>query len=346
MVRIVDIEQIAGLLQTIPVVDVRSPGEFQKGHIPGAHNLPVFDDEERAIVGTMYKKSGREAAVLSGLEFIGPKMAGMAKKGRALAKEKELLMYCWRGGMRSAAMAWLFDMAGLNVTLIKEGYKAYRKYIRQDFEENARIAIIGGMTGSGKTLLLNALKDEGKQVIDLEFLASHKGSVFGSLGQPKQPTNEQFENDLHNEWMRLDHSELIWIEDESQSIGYNRVPDALFSTMMKSPLLILEVNKEERIRRLEQEYAGYDAQHLKDAVIHISKRLGGNTARMILDAIDRRDFRVAVGSILTYYDKTYRFSIESRKEQPKFYISFDSKEPAECAKRIVDFYHKSVKPFI
>jgi tRNA 2-selenouridine synthase len=175
-----------------PVVDVRSQKEYKQGHIPGALNLPLFNDDERAIIGTLYKNSGKETSVLKGLELVGPKLTGFIKQLRSLVSGKEILVHCWRGGMRSESMAWLFEVAGYHVSLLDGGYKAYRKFIREAVEGPFNFIILGGNTGSGKTEILKALSDAAEQVLDLEAIARHKGSVYGGLGFTDQPTEEKF----------------------------------------------------------------------------------------------------------------------------------------------------------
>ncbi|HLG04366.1 MAG TPA: tRNA 2-selenouridine(34) synthase MnmH, partial [Bacteroidia bacterium] len=196
----------------LPVIDVRSPGEFAHGHIPGAINLPLFSDEERAKVGTVYKKDGREQAILLGFELVGPKMADFSRKGMELAVAKRILVHCWRGGMRSGVVAWVFETVGLEVFTLQKGYKAYRNFVLKEFEKPLNLRIVGGETGTGKTEILHALRKKGEQVIDLEAIAAHRGSAFGALGQPAQPTSEQFENDLHHAISELDPAKIIWIE--------------------------------------------------------------------------------------------------------------------------------------
>jgi tRNA 2-selenouridine synthase len=342
MIRYADINQITGLLGTVPVVDVRSPAEFSRGHLKGAYNIPLLSDDERDMIGLTYNKSGRDSAVFTGLEIVGPRIPELVREAYGKAIEKQLIIYCWRGGMRSEAMAWLLDVAGLNITVIKGGYKAYRRFIRQDFLRIAQLVIIGGMTGSGKTLIINALKATGEQIIDLEYIAKHKGSAFGSLGLPGQPTNEQFENDLQWEWMNLDLSRTIWIEDESQSIGFNRIPDVFFAQMLRSPLLILETEKSHRIDRLEKEYANMNQLQLKNAVLRINKRLGGVNTKIVLEAIEQGDFRKAIEIVLSYYDKTYTYSIESRINQPKLHLHLETNNPSENAEQIKMFYRRSL----
>ena len=178
------------------LIDTRSEKEYEKAHIPGAVNIPILNNEHRHIVGTIYKEEGRQAAVMKGFELVGPLFKEKMEMALQLAEGREVFVYCWRGGMRSNILAWLLKMAGLRVTLLQGGYKAFRNYLLPILDVEYKIIILGGQTGSGKTEMLSLLKSAGEQVIDLEHLASHKGSAFGLLGMPEQPSQEQFENML------------------------------------------------------------------------------------------------------------------------------------------------------
>ncbi|MCX6252552.1 MAG: tRNA 2-selenouridine(34) synthase MnmH [Bacteroidetes bacterium] len=295
-----------------PIADVRSPMEFSYGHIPGAVNLPLFTDEERAIVGTIYKNSGRDAAVLKGLELAGPKMAEFVKDAYRIAPHREILVHCWRGGMRSEQMAWLFEQAGFKAYMLEGGYKAYRKFIRNEFSGKSGIIVLGGLTGSGKTEILQELKRAGEQIIDLEFIAHHKGSAFGALGQTRQPTNEQFENNLYTEWRKLDFSKRTWIEDESRMIGNVTIPDPLFEIMSKAPLVIIGVDLQCRINRLIMEYAHFPKEELAGSISKIAEKLGGARTVKALDDLAADQYDTIVTNVLLYYDKAYLHAVSGR----------------------------------
>ncbi|MFN7899561.1 MAG: tRNA 2-selenouridine(34) synthase MnmH, partial [Synechococcaceae cyanobacterium] len=182
-----------------PLLDVRSPAEFAQGHIPGAINLPVFDDAERAEIGTLYKQQGREAAVLRGLALVGPRLESLAAclaERAAASPGQPLRLQCWRGGMRSDSVAWLAGRLGLATLVLQGGYKAYRQWVLAQFERAWPLRLLGGRTGTGKTALLLALRQRGVAVLDLEGLAHHRGSSFGGLGLPPQPSSEHYENRL------------------------------------------------------------------------------------------------------------------------------------------------------
>jgi tRNA 2-selenouridine synthase len=319
MAELISAEKFLARAATIPVIDVRSPSEYDRGHIPGAFNIPLFDDRERKIVGTKYKQVNREAATLAALEFTGKKMADMAREGMKKAgRKRELLVHCWRGGMRSKSMAWLFETLDVTCYLLEGGYKAYRRYVRETLRIPLNLRVIGGKTGSGKTELLHHLKKEGEQIIDLEGLANHKGSAFGSLGEPGQPTTEQFENDLHGQVLQLDPEKATWIEDESRNVGRCVIPVEIFQQMLNNEIFFLDIPRETRARYLVKHYASYDPQALKACILKIRKRLGGDRTREALESVDRGDFFHAVMITLHYYDKSYTYSLE--KNHPKYRV--------------------------
>lgn len=338
-----DIEDFLLKSEEIPVVDVRSPAEFQKGHIPGAINLPLFSDIERAEVGTLYVQSGREDALLRGLDIILPKTGKLLGSLRKQTPKKNLQMYCWRGGMRSLNMAWMVEANGYQVSLLQGGYKAYRRYIRSMLDEPAKVVVLGGFTGSGKTEILNALSSAGEQVIDLEKLASHKGSAFGGIGLPGQPTNEQFENDLFELWKKLDKQRFIWIEDESRMIGRVTLPDPLLRKIQEAPLMILEVPKKIRVQRLVREYAGISDRLLCEAVMKIEARRGKSRTKEALTLIRQKDYSSVADQVLSYYDETYSFSIQRRQNQPRYPYPVSRFDAQEIAAGLTKFAYKQLK---
>ncbi len=204
----------AFLAESGTVVDVRSPAEFSQGHIPGALNLPLFPDSERAEVGTLYRHAGRLAAVRRGLALVGPRLETLAE-GLLAAHGRNpgqtLRLHCWRGGLRSASMAWLATTLGLPVVVLAGGYKAYRQWVLSLMERPWPIRLLGGRTGAGKTELLLALGAKGVAVVDLEGLAHHRGSSFGGLGLPPQPSVEHFENRLALALQRHRGAPEIWL---------------------------------------------------------------------------------------------------------------------------------------
>jgi len=330
-------EEFVHKLRSTPAIDVRSPGEFQTGHIPGAINIPIFNNEERAIVGTIYKKESREPAVFKGLEIVGAKLRGFAEQARSIAKNNELLIYCWRGGMRSASMAWLFETIGIKCYTLEGGYKAFRRFGKYQLTKGNKLIILGGYTGSGKTAILQELVKQGEQVLDLESIANHKGSAFGALGQNKQPPNEQFENLLIWKWISFDLSKPIWLEDESKSIGANWIPQELYDRMRKATVINILLDNQSRIERLMKEYAVYDTKHLENCILKIEKRLGGQNTKEALESLKNDDLATVAKIALSYYDKTYRYGLEKREKHTVFPIKLESDNPKENATKIINF---------
>jgi tRNA 2-selenouridine synthase len=314
-VRIINVNEFLEHAERFPVADVRSPCEFLSGHIPGAVNIPLFSDSERESVGTKYKKEGRIPAIREGVKLISPSLITKLDRAIRLAQDGKLLVHCWRGGMRSEAMSWLFSLGGLEIEVLEGGYKQYRHHILESLSKKRKMIVLGGMTGSSKTHILRNLKESGNLIIDLEGLANHKGSAFGSLGQPPQPTTEHYANLLFNELKTIDPETPFWLEDESRNIGTVFLPDPFYSNMQDTPVILLLMDIKTRLPRLMEEYSEFPPEQLKDSVLRISKRLGGDNTRDALKAIDEGDFAKAIEITLLYYDKAYMFGLKKKKER-------------------------------
>ncbi len=322
----------------LPIIDVRSPAEYAHAHLPGALNVPLFDNEERSIVGTIYKKQSKVKAVQKGLEFVGPKLKDFTKQILKLESE-ELLVHCWRGGMRSGSMAWLLEMIGLKVYVLIGGYKAYRNHVLSFFSQDFNLLLLGGCTGSGKTDLLPLLKKSGEQVVDLEQLANHKGSAFGAIGQIEQPSSEHFEHLLFDELCELSIDNTIWIEDESRNIGRVFIPQIFFQTMRESPLLKLNTSYEVRLERIMRDYACFDVSDLANSIRKIEKRLGYDKCKIALRACENGEILAAARICLDYYDKLYNDSLSRRFEENKdnyFQLELDNIEFSEILPSIIE----------
>ncbi|MDX5418722.1 MAG: tRNA 2-selenouridine(34) synthase MnmH [Hymenobacteraceae bacterium] len=335
MINSITIEEFLQKAEQLPILDARAPKEYAVGHIPHALSFPIFSDEERARIGTSYKQQGHDPAVLIGLDLFGPKMSHFVREAEKLAPNKELLVHCWRGGMRSGAMAWLLDFAGFKVYLLQGGYKAYRHFMQEQFGKPRQLLIISGFTGSGKTDLLPYLQQQGQQVVDLEGIASHKGSSFGSIGMEPQPSTEHFENQLGMELLKLDRQKPLWLEDESISIGRVQMPKPLFDRMQASPTIVLEVPKQLRIQKLAEEYCRTEPGILEAAILRIKKRLGGLATKEALEAIAAGDMEKMVDIALTYYDKAYTY--ELAKKQQVLPLSLEGINPEDNALRVIEF---------
>ena len=321
-----------------PVLDVRSPGEFIHAHIPGAFSLPLFSDEERKIVGTAYKQQGKQRAIKLGLDFFGVKMKGMVEEVENLTAKNiknvsdgngakppsgppvpertgglgAVVIHCWRGGMRSAGVAWLLDLYGYEVYTLVGGYKAYRNWVLQQFEKEYDCKILGGYTGSGKTDLLKQLQKNNQPVLDLEGIASHKGSAFGALGQPTQPTQEMFENILAIALNKFHHTNF-YVEDESQRIGVLNIPNVFWKKMRTKPVYFIDIPFEQRLDYITEEYGGHEKEKLVNAIIRIQKRLGPLETKTAISFLIENNYKECFKILLHYYDKYYLKGLNNRE---------------------------------
>lgn len=327
-----DIEDFLERAEHYPVLDVRSPGEFAHAHIPGAYNLPLFTNEERKVVGTAYKQQSREHAIKIGLDYFGPKMRKMIEEVEELIQKqgkqnspgnRQVLVHCWRGGMRSAGVAWLLDLYGFKVSTLIGGYKKYRQRAVATFTMTFQFSILGGYTGSGKTFVLEAMKEEGANVINLEQIASHKGSAFGNIGMPEQPSQEMFENLLSNALRKAGSTKQtpIWLEDESQRIGLVNIPQPLWIQMREAPIYFLDIPFEERLKHIALEYGNLDKERIAGAIERIAKRLGGLETKLSLNHLRENEIESCFRILLTYYDKWYRKGLNNREQLQQLFTN-------------------------
>jgi tRNA 2-selenouridine synthase len=363
-VKKVDIETFFELVEHHPVIDARSPGEYEHASIPGAYSLPLFDNEERAVVGTAYKQQSKQQAIKIGLDFFGKKMVGMVEEVEKIVDDrckmtderretpvptttnrKTIFVHCWRGGMRSAGVAWLLDLYGFDVYTIVGGYKAFRKWVLQQFEKKYHLNILGGYTGSGKTEVLKELRKLGEKVIDLEGLANHKGSAFGNIGMPLQPSQEMFENKLAIElWKNSKESErsdvksennelqtanrplqiAFWLEDESQRIGSVNIPIPLWNQLRSMPVYFLDIPFEERLEYIVKDYGKGDKEKLINAIVRIKKRLGPLETKTAVNFLLEDELKESFSVLLKYYDKYYTKGLQSRENWQQLVINIES----------------------
>jgi len=308
------------------IIDVRSPGEYAHAHIPSAFSLPLFTDEERAAIGTTYKQESRAAAIKLGLPFFGTKMQNIIEQVEGWStiyekindKKPTILVHCWRGGMRSAAVAWLLDLYGFKTEQLNDGYKAYRNWVLAQFEKNYSMKVLGGFTGSGKTEILLQLQKSKLPVVDLEGLANHKGSAFGALGQNEQASQEQFENNLAETLSNTSAAHpYFWIEDESQRIGTNMLPITFFKNMRNSICYFIDIPFDARLQFIVQAYGKFAVTDLIAATLRIQKRLGGLETKTAVNLLVENNIEGAFSILLKYYDKVYLKNIENAAI-PKF----------------------------
>lgn len=324
----IDIDSFLTLCKSIPVFDVRSPAEYHHAHIPDAISLPLFSDEERKVVGTLYKQKSRQDAIKAGLDFFGVKMKTIVEEVEAVCKKKKLpinteekpplIVHCWRGGMRSAGVAWLLDLYGFKVYTLIGGYKSYRKWALAQFEKKYSLNVLGGYTGSGKTEIIQAFIKKNITAIDLESIAGHRGSAFGNIGLPKQPTQEQFENSLalqlyNSKNIAAEKRTCIWIEDESQRLGDINIPKAFWDQMRNAMLYFLDIPFEERLLHTIKLYGNLDKMKMISAIIRIKKRLGGLESKEAVSAFMEDRLEDCFRILLKYYDKQYGKGMETRE---------------------------------
>ena len=323
------------------IIDVRSPAEFAEDHIPGAVNCPVLSNEERARVGTLYKQESPFAAKKLGAALVARHIAEHVEQ-RFLDKPRDWkpLVYCWRGGKRSGAMTHVLRQIGWQASAIDGGYKSWRRHVVAELAELPRrfsLRVVTGATGSGKSRLLEALAAQGAQVLDLEALAAHKGSVLGGLPDEAQPSQKMFESRLLAVLRRLTFTEPVFVEAESRRIGALQVPDALLESMRAGPCLRIEATDAARVRFLIGDYDYFlaDPGALKDKLACLRELQSGETLSRWNHMIDARDWPALVAELLAqHYDPLYR------RSQGKNYTHFadaprfatDDLSPAGLAK--------------
>lgn len=331
----IEIETFLKLSKDFPVLDVRSPGEFAHAHLPAACSVPLFTDDQRKIIGTAYKKQSRKIAVEIGINYFSERMKSVQKETVKIVEEwrnhhpadpskkidhSTLLVHCWRGGMRSETVAWLLNLYGYDVYVLKGGYKVFRRWALKQLEKEYQFHILGGYTGSGKTEVLKEMMKEGKPVIDLEGLANHRGSSFGSLGQNAQPSQEMFDNLLALELFKYQKvfgpqaeeedsnsasQSIIWLEDESRHIGSVGFAPAFWEQMRNSPVYFIDVPFEERLKFIVSTYGEFDKEKLVTCILNIQKRLGGLDTKNALQFLEEGNVKDCFGILIRYYDKLY-----------------------------------------
>jgi len=297
------------------VIDVRSPDEWATDRLPGAINLPVLSNQERAEIGKLYAESSFAAKKLGAARVARNIASALETALLDQPREWRPLIYCWRGGNRSQAMATVLERVGWKPALLKGGYIAFRRYVVEDLTIQAqrlRYQIICGVTGSGKSLFLRQARRDGRQVLDLEALAHHRGSLLGSEPRGAQPTQKAFETAIWDQLRQFNANEPVLVESESKKIGSLQVPAALISQMRASECIELCPSLEDRVAYLLEDYAHFFDQ--PDVLVAQLERLGPLVGLDRLaqwqDSIRRRSWAELVTSLLTHhYDPTYHRSM-------------------------------------
>lgn len=318
--QVISIEQAMGLPKCL-FIDTRSPSEFEQGHIPGAINVPLLEDEERAVVGTLYKQCGQEQAKQKGLEFVSGKLADMVKKisdCRAAVPDAALVVYCWRGGMRSKSVVTILELMGIAGCQLAGGYKAYRRHVQErltEFSLQPTLIVLCGSTGSGKTTLLQLLADRQVPVIDLEQLANHRGSAFGQVGLGRPATAQNFDAQLLLLLEQYNREPFIVLECESKRVGNVYLPDRLCDAMRTGRRVLIRSGIDTRVRRLIAEYTDVlqpqDPQIIT-SITSLTKRLGKKkVAGLLLDYEEGRLTEFTRTLLADYYDPLYGYETAS-----------------------------------
>jgi len=307
------------------VIDVRSPGEFSIDHVPDAVNCPVLDDDERARIGTLYKQVSPFDAKKEGAALVSKNIARhIDERFRGRGREWRPLVYCWRGGQRSGSMAHVLRQVGWDAATLEGGYRAYRREVLTQLERlpgGLRFRVLCGATGSGKSRLLEALAARGAQVLDLERLACHRGSLLGGLPNEPQPSQKMFDSLVWKALRGFDPSRPVYVEAESKKIGQLQVPDSLLDRMRAGECVRLEVPAAERVRFLIEEYRHFLAEpaELKEKLTALKGRYGHAVIGRWLSQADSGAWQALVGDLLhTHYDPSYQ------RATTRNYLHYDS----------------------
>lgn len=298
------------LLESHLPVDVRTPLEFAEDHLPGAINVPLLSDEERVEIGTMYKEEGPYPARRRGLQLTAHRFPQMVQEIAEQAKGRPLLVYCWRGGLRSKTVTSILDLTGHEALQLEGGYKAFRTEVSDYFTPltpKGPLVVLHGMTGIGKTTLLQRLKERGCPVVDLEALACHRGSAFGQLGLDQSLTQKRFETLVWDEMRKAPAGVPLIVEGESERIGRVSLPGDLYQKMGEGIRVWCSASLETRVQRLIDEYGRPEyREEMGAALQRIRKKLGGKKCDEIAGYLERWEMEPFMrGLVCDYYDKVY-----------------------------------------
>lgn len=337
MVVVTEIEEFLKLTNTLPVIDTRSESEFAGGHMPGAFNVPILTNEERREVGITYKQKGKEEAVQVGFDIVGQRFGSILRDAKKVIPARQVCVYCWRGGMRSNITSWILSLAGFKVYLLKGGYKGYRQFVLNELAKKYDYIVLGGPTGTGKTIVLNELKQKGEQVIDIEGMVNHRGSAYGALGMEPQPRYEQFENDLAKELHAFNDKQPVWVENESRLVGKVKIPDAVFNQMLAANVVSVQIPVEFRVQNILKEYGGFPKEELIECTRKVEKRMGNERMRKAIEHIENNEMQRWVEMMLRYYDDAYKFGMSQRDKNKVRQIESDTFDVDALCERLINW---------
>lgn len=329
--------------QVYTMIDVRSPKEFKEATIPGSINIPVFNDEERAEVGTIYKQVGKEAAMEKGLAIFSKKLPAFIAEFNKI--DTPMTVFCWRGGMRSKTAATVLDLMGIRANRLTGGIRAYRRWVVKYLETekfHPELLVLNGYTGSGKTVILKKLLEKGYPVIDLEKMAGHRGSIFGQIGLT--PSNQKkFDSVLVTEMLKYEDERIVFIEGESKRIGRVYLPDVIFEKKERGLQIFIDLPLEERVKNIIEEYEPWsNPDRFQEAFRYIKKKIHTPAAKQIESHLENGEFEPAVKLLLEYYyDPRYEHSASHFQESQKMTIQAVTVDDA--LKKLLDILHNQKK---
>ncbi|NLW44671.1 MAG: tRNA 2-selenouridine(34) synthase MnmH [Syntrophomonadaceae bacterium] len=339
MIRDIGVTEALNLENAV-FVDLRSPVEFNAGHIPGAVNIPLFSDQERSEIGTIYRQQGPGSAREKGLEVVAPRLAEMVASIRKMAADSSVVVYCWRGGERSDAVARVLDIMQVDGYRLAGGYKAYRTFVIERLRElpRSQVVVIHGLTGSGKTEIIKKMAEAGWPAVDLEGLSNHRGSVFGGLGLGEQPKQKQFDSMLYGKLQQFADHRFLIVESESRKIGKLFLPERLYAMMKEGLRVLIYDNMENRVNRIYDEYvvkSGNTTKEYLNCIEGLKRYLGKKKIQEITEMISDGNLRNAIRILLEeYYDPLYGYPCGP---DPHYCLNLDGSDTSQAADRLAAY---------
>ena len=341
--KLIDIEDIMQMPDPV-LIDVRSEGEYEEATIPGAVNLSLLNNLQRALVGTTYKEQGPDAAKSLGLKLVGPGLNRYVESFRQFGSKQEVVLFCWRGGLRSKFVAELLDTMGFQIFRLKGGFKAYRRFVNSYLGRPVlpvRVIVLDGLTGVGKTDVLNELRLVSMPVLDLEGLARHRGSVYGKIGLPPSPGQKMFEALIVRDLMDAEHSGVVVVECESRRLGKLLVPQLLIQAMRQGRRVLLYAGLEQRVARIKEIYAAggnEGIRALQEATLCLVRYLGHSKVQELNQLLEQGRLDEVFTYLLTkYYDPLYKYP---SGPSPDFELCVDTTDPKQAAAIIKEYVVK------